>query len=305
MNEFAFKDVQVNGDNSDTIYEMSWDEVFARLHNITPSKLCTIYGVPRGGTIVAGLMLARNGHMKTTTDEREANIIVDDIIDSGKTRADFVEHGFKGEFVALVDKTKGEFPGVWVRFPWEYSSIIHDCRDTVVRQLQMIGEDPNRAGLKETPRRYLSALMEMCSGLGTDAAAPLGTTFQETHDEIVVVRGIKFTSLCEHHLLPFVGTVDFAYLPQGKIVGLSKIPRFIRNLASRPQVQERLTSQIADTFMQTVEPLGVAVIVKGSHSCMRLRGVRDDGEMITSVMRGVFKDKAEARAEVLALFEKR
>jgi len=280
------------------IYDMLWDDVLARVRLAMP-RTGTIFGVPRGGAVVAGLMKAMNPDLVVVTDAALASVIVDDIIDSGATLDRYTQ--FSTRFVALVDKRGHDREMGWVRFPWEETDITKDIEETVVRQLQMIGEDPTREGLRETPKRYLKAFREMTAGLQADPKAPLSKLFDEDHDEIVIVRGIEFTSLCEHHLLPFTGTVDFAYLPQGKVVGLSKIPRFIEILSRRPQVQERLTSQIADVFTEVVNPRGVMVVVKGSHSCMRLRGARSTGEMVTSVVRGAFKDTPEARSEVLAL----
>ena len=176
-----------------------------------------------------------------------------------------------------------------------------DILDTVIRQLEFIGEDPTRAGLVDTPRRYLKALAEMTAGLHQDPAEPLKKVFDEDHDQVVCVRGMEFTSLCEHHLLGFTGVVHFAYVPNGKVVGLSKIPRMVNILARRPQVQERLTTQIVDTFCDTLHPAGAMAVIEGKHSCMSCRGVRSSGSMITSVVRGCFKEKPEARAEALAL----
>jgi len=280
-------------------YDMAWSEVFDRLGSLP--KYARVYGVPRGGAIVAGLLASRWANVVVARTPEDADCILDDIIDSGATKARYPGKPFH----ALVDKTGSDAAIGWVRFPWEHKAQHDDLADTVVRQLQAIGEDPTREGLRETPQRYLKAMREMTEGLRLDPREPLRKMFNETHDEIVVVRGIPFTSLCEHHLLPFSGTVDFAYLPAGAVVGLSKIPRFIHILAKRPQVQERLTAQIADIFCEVVAPRGAMVVVKGEHSCMRLRGVRSDGDMVTSVVRGVFKDKPEARAEALALFTRR
>jgi len=247
-------------------------------------------------------MQAMNPAIKVVGQPSTADFIVDDIIDSGATR-DRMAADYGGiKFVAIVDKGDARDRELgWVVFPWEGRDETADIEDTVIRQLEFIGEDPTRDGLKDTPRRYIKALRELTAGMNADPAIPLGKVFDEHHDEIVVVRGIDFVSLCEHHLLPFSGQVDFAYLPVGKVVGLSKIPRFIQALASRPQVQERLTTQIADTFCDLVKPGGVVVVVRAQHSCMRLRGVKSTGEMVTSVVRGAFKDEPEARAEALTL----
>ena len=283
----------------------SWADVFARCGalakdlNRRTGQQPIVYGVPRGGAIVSALLTKFDCYL--VDDPVDANIIVDDIIDSGATRDRYIKKYPGAEFFGLVDKQQGDRGMGWVVFPWEERDETADVEDNVVRLLEFIGEDPNREGLKDTPKRFVKALVELTSGVGQDAAAPLATVFDEDHDEIVCVKDMPFSSLCEHHLLGFSGTVSFAYLPQGKLVGLSKIPRMIGILASRPQVQERLTSQIADTFNETVKPLGVMAVVRGHHSCMSCRGVRSQGEMVTSVVRGVFKDKPEARAEALAL----
>lgn len=157
-------------------------------------------------------------------------------------------------------------------------------------------------GTRETPKRLVKALRELTSGTWQSAAAPLAKTFSaEGYDEIVVVRGMPFVSLCEHHMLPFHGVVHFAYLPGERIVGLSKIPRMVGILAARLQVQERLTMQIAETFTGALAPKGVMVVVEGQHACMALRGAKSPGTMKTSCVRGVFAEKPEARAEALEL----
>lgn len=168
------------------------------------------------------------------------------------------------------------------------------------------GEDPNREGLLNTPLRCWRAMREMTTGYEQDAEHILRSAmFDEKCDEMVVVRGIRFTSLCEHHLLPFVGTVDVAYLPIAKIVGLSKIPRVVNVFARRLQVQERMTSQIAEVIDKALAPAGVGVIAKAHHSCMGCRGVNQpDAEMVTSAMLGAFRDKPEARAEFLRLCDR-
>lgn len=288
-----------------TVRDVAWSEVMERLPILSgPAR---VYGVPRGGAIVAGLMHAKHGKaVRLVGLPQLADVIVDDTIDSGRTRERLLATlDTKPLFLALFDRTGSDSQQPWLRFPWEHVDPTRDIGDTVVRQLQMIGEDPGREGLRETPQRYLKALQEMTSGLRADPSKPLLKVFNEDHDEIVMLKDTPFVSVCEHHLLPFTGTVDFAYLPKGKVVGLSKIPRFIEILARRPQVQERLTAQIADVFMETVEPLGVMVVVKAEHSCKLLRGARAPGQMVTSVVRGLFKEDEKARHEALALFAMR
>lgn len=169
--------------------------------------------------------------------------------------------------------------------------------------LQYLGEDADREGLKDTPDRVLRALNEMTHGYNEDPAKILSKVFAEQYDEIVILRKIPFISLCEHHLLSFIGTVDIGYLPSGKgVVGLSKLARLVDCFARRLQVQERLTKQIAEAIEQHLEAKGVGVIVRAGHTCMSCRGVMKHGsEMVTSSMLGVFREKPEARAEFLAL----
>lgn len=165
-----------------------------------------------------------------------------------------------------------------------------------------LGENPGRPGLADTPARYVRALRELLSGYAEDPQAALATRFPEGFDQMIWVRNIPFSSLCEHHLLPFTGTVTLGYIPgaEGDVVGLSKIPRLVRILSRRLQVQERLTQQIADTFNEAMTPQGVGVVVIGEHSCMRLRGIESSGTMETSCLIGAVRHDPRARAEFLS-----
>ena len=174
--------------------------------------------------------------------------------------------------------------------------------DAVRRLIRVTGENPDRDGLLETPRRVVAALRDMTSGYRDDPAQILSTTFQVSHDELVVLRGIRFSSLCEHHLLPFMGTAAVGYLPGGRVIGLSKLARLVHCFARRLQVQERMTEQIASALMEHADALGAGVVVRGHHCCMGCRGVRQpDSEMVTSCMLGVMREKPAARAELLAM----
>jgi GTP cyclohydrolase I len=175
-------------------------------------------------------------------------------------------------------------------------------RRAVREMLIAVGEDPDREGLLETPDRVARMYAEVFGGLHQDPSTHLKKAFTQKCDEMVVVRDIRFESFCEHHLLPFVGTAHVAYLPNGKVVGLSKIPRVIDVLSKRPQLQERLTEETADLLMSELDAKGVAVIMEASHSCMTIRGVHKPGStFVTSAMRGAFKERSATRAEVLAL----
>jgi GTP cyclohydrolase IA len=165
-----------------------------------------------------------------------------------------------------------------------------------------VGEDPDREGLVETPDRVARMYAEIFSGLHTNPAIHLQKLFTQKHDEMVVVKDIEFASCCEHHLLPFTGKAHIGYLPDGKVVGLSKLARVVDVIAKRPQVQERMTEEIADLMMNEVRPRGVGVIVEASHSCMTIRGVRKPGAMtITSAVRGLVKTNSMTRDELMSL----
>jgi len=175
-------------------------------------------------------------------------------------------------------------------------------RSAVREILIAVGEDPDREGLIETPERVARMYAEMFAGLHEDAREHLSKTFTQKHNELVLVKDIEFSSMCEHHLLPFVGKAHVAYLPNGKVAGLSKLARVVDSLAHRPQLQERMTEQLADLLMTQLSARGVAVILEASHSCMTIRGVRKPGSITTtSAMRGGFLDYASTRSELLAL----
>jgi GTP cyclohydrolase I len=175
-------------------------------------------------------------------------------------------------------------------------------RRAVREILAAVGEDPDREGLLETPDRVARMYAEIFSGLHTDPAIHLQKTFTQKHDEMVLVKDIEFASCCEHHLLPFFGKAHVAYLPDGQVVGLSKLARAVDALARRPQVQERMTEDLADLFMHELKPRGVGVILEASHSCMTIRGVHKPGAMtITSAMRGICKSNPTTRSELMSL----
>ncbi|MBM4415411.1 MAG: GTP cyclohydrolase I FolE [Chloroflexi bacterium] len=178
-----------------------------------------------------------------------------------------------------------------------------DALERIVRELIVaVGEDPARDGLRDTPRRIASMYRELFEGLQQDPVAALSVGFEEAHDELVVLREIPFYSMCEHHFMPFHGQAHVGYLPDGRIVGLSKIARAVEIFARRPQVQERLTDQIAETIERVLGARGVGVVIEAEHLCMTARGVRKPGAtMVTSAMRGRFRDDANTRQEFLGL----
>ena len=171
--------------------------------------------------------------------------------------------------------------------------------------LEAIGEDPDREGLRETPRRVADMYGEIFAGLSEDPKTLLKFFHEEGSDEIVLVKDIPLYSMCEHHLLPFVGKAHIAYIPQnGKVIGLSKLARIVKNFASKPQLQERLTADIADFINEQMQPQGVAVLIEAEHLCMTMRGIRAAGAKTqTSALRGRFRSDARSRAEVMALLQ--
>lgn len=278
------------------IWSVPWDEIRRRLVDAPPGKL---YGVPRGGAIVAGLA------GRAVDRIEDADAIVDDIIDSGKTREIYAQ--YKKPFWALVDRLGRDAvpnaPAGWVVFPWDAAPEL-DPQQNVVRLLQYIGENPTRDGLKDTPRRVVKALTEMTAGYKQDPATILGRVFEDTHDQLITLDHIEFVSMCEHHMMAFMGQVHVGYIPRpGKgIVGISKLARLVDCFARRLQVQERMTRQVAETIEKHLEPIGVAVVIEARHSCVCARGVgKQSSVMRTSVMLGVFREKADARAEFLSL----
>lgn len=168
--------------------------------------------------------------------------------------------------------------------------------------LLAVGEDPDREGLQETPRRVARMYAELFKGLSRDPRVHLHKYFTEKYDEIVLVRDISFNSMCEHHFLPFIGKAHIGYLPNGKIIGLSKLARVVEDVASRPQVQERMTETIANLLKEELEVRGVGVIVEAMHTCMAIRGIKKPGAVcVTSAMRGAFVKDAKTRAEFMSL----
>ena len=175
--------------------------------------------------------------------------------------------------------------------------------EKAVREILLaVGEDPDREGLLRTPNRVARAYGELMAGLKVDPRVHLKTVFHERYDEVVLLRDIEFHSLCEHHLLPFTGRAHVAYLPDGKVVGLSKLARLVEGYARRPQVQERLTTQIADALMEELNPIGAACVIEAVHTCMTVRGVRKPGSaVVTSALRGLVLKNQPTREEIMTL----
>lgn len=258
-----------------------------------------IYPIPRGGIPVAYMM---RGNFQIVTTPEEADIFIDDIKATGATAKHYLEKYGKPTYAMIQNAAKN----AWYTFPWEVTADGGDKNeeDIITRLLQYIGEDPQRGGLLETPKRVLKAWREWTDGYAKDAAAVL-KTFEDgaaNYDEMVVVHNIPVRSHCEHHMAPITGFAHVGYIPSNRIVGLSKLARVVDIYARRLQVQERMTVQIADVIEEVLKPKGVGVVIKACHGCMNSRGVNIHGGMTTtSAMRGALLKKREARAEFLSL----
>jgi GTP cyclohydrolase IA len=175
--------------------------------------------------------------------------------------------------------------------------------EAAVREILLaVGEDPDREGLKETPARVARMYRELFRGLHTDPSIHLKKFFTEKYDEMVLVKDIAFNSMCEHHMLPFMGKAHIGYIPNGKVVGLSKLARVVEEISHRPQVQERMTEQIANLLVEELNVKGVAVVIEAAHTCMSIRGVRKpESVCVTSAMKGTFRSNLSSRSEVMTL----
>jgi GTP cyclohydrolase I len=175
----------------------------------------------------------------------------------------------------------------------------------VLEILEAVGENPQREGLRDTPKRVARMYAELLDGMQQDPSEHIKSIFHEKYDEIVLLRDIPFYSICEHHLMPFIGKAHVAYLPAGQVLGVSKLARVVDAFARRLQLQERLTEQIADFLMKNLNPQGVTVVIEASHSCMTIRGIQKPGAvMVTSALRGIFKSDPRSRSEVMTLLHK-
>jgi GTP cyclohydrolase I len=266
---------------------ITWKEIIKRVNKLDKSK--KYFGVPRGGQPIAAML-------NPVDTPEEADIIIDDLIDSGTTRNKYVTE-YRKPFIALFNKQKEkDLKNKWLIFPWEVKEEI-PVEENFIRILEYLGEDTQREGLKDTPKRYIKFLKEFLHTKEFNF-----TTFDaEGTDEMIIQTNIPFYSLCEHHIAPFFGIANVAYIPNKKIVGLSKLARTVDLYSNKLQNQERITTQIAERLMKELNPLGVAVSMKAQHLCMCMRGVKKhDTWTTTSKMVGVFKDNLNARNEFLS-----
>ena len=270
---------------------LTWNDVSIRLRNLNITG--DVYGIPRGGAILAG-MLHMNG-ANAVDHPSLARFILDDIVDSGSTRDKIMDAHPQCLFRTLVDKPEEGLMGTWVKFPWEHDKET-DLEDHVRRIIQAIGDDPSREGLLDTPRRLVQSWSEIFSGYDENPDEIL-KWFPSTADEMIIERNIRFWSTCEHHMLPFWGTVDIAYIPGGQVIGISKLARITNAMARKLQIQENLTQEIGKALEKN-GVRGVAVSIEAQHACMLARGVRQEGSsLITSYVSGLFQDSPIIRQE--------
>ena len=270
---------------------ISWQEILSKLY-LLPKSVC--YGVPKNGMILA--LLRGNA----TVHPEQADFILDDIVDSGRTKLQY-EKMYPGKPFYSLYHSKDEKD--WLHFPWEKLPE-EDIEETVVRQLEFIGESVNREGLQQTPERVVKSWNKLFGGYKQKPYEILKPLFKEEYNEMVLMKDIELYSTCEHHLLPFFGKCHIAYIPNGALVGISKLARLMECFARRLQIQERLANEIAHVLDIELKPKGVAVIIEAQHFCMTSRGVeKQKSKMITSALRGVFLDNQSARAELMRLIK--
>ena len=268
--------------------KITWEEIKALIAPLDKTK--TYYGVPRGGQYIAAML-------NPVDSPEEADIIIDDLIDSGTTQNKYKILFPDKPFIGLIDKRE-EPQQEWIQFPWEQEGA-KEVEENMLRVIEYF-DNPNREGLKDTPRRYIKFLKEFL----TPDEFNFTTFDAEGTDEMIIQTNIPFYSLCEHHLAPFFGHAHVAYIPNGKIVGLSKLARCVDLYARAFQNQERITTQVAERLMEELDAKGVAVVITAQHLCMAMRGVKKhDTHTTTSKMMGAFKDNLNARQEFLNLIK--
>jgi len=262
------------------------------------------FPIPNGG-VPAAYALDANFGLEFVTDPNDADFFFDDIIDSGATMRKWCDEYPGKPFLALIDKLDPASPyrDSWVVFPWEGTAEV-GIEDNIRRILQYTGDNAEREGLLETPKRVAKALNHWFSGYAQDPKEIM-KVFEdggEDYNQMVVVKDIPIYSKCEHHMADIFGTATIAYIPDGKIVGLSKLSRLADVFARRLQVQERLTSQIAHAIQEHLDPKGVGVMIKARHMCMESRGICQQGHhTVTTALVGAFLNEPETRAEFMAL----
>lgn len=275
---------------------------------IDPGKYSNIYPVPRGGVYVA-IALSQRLNLPISSTLSQNTLVVDDLVDSGKTRNQYKNNDFACLLIKehtpllptyYISKKKG-----WVRFWWEELSNELPAEDAVTRLIESIGEDPTREGLVETPKRFIKAWDFMLSGYKQNPEDILTVFNSDGYNQIILLKDIEMYSMCEHHIIPFIGKAHVAYIPDKKIIGISKLARLVEIYARRLQIQERIGDQVTSALMEYLKPQGAACIIEAYHLCMRMRGVqKQNSVMVTSSLTGCFlEDGNQAKQELIALIK--
>lgn len=280
---------------------LTWGFVLSRLKEIDkPENI--VYGIPSGGMIACAFLKQAT----VTHDPRFANLIIDDIVDSGATKEKYTTLYPEIEFWAIFNKQElpNNVKSDWVSFPWEQDhpkgKLTVD--QNIVRSLQYLGEDVTREGLLDTPKRVIKSWGEIYKGYNQKPEDILTTFAADGYDQIVLLKDIELYSMCEHHMLPFFGKAHVAYIPGKKVIGISKLARLVDIYARRLQIQERIGDQVTSALMEHLQPLGAACIIEATHMCMRMRGVaKQNSIMTTSSIKGVFMDNPAAKSELMEL----
>ncbi|HEY7824397.1 MAG TPA: GTP cyclohydrolase I FolE [Acidimicrobiia bacterium] len=288
---------------------VTWIEANHEAHRLAArwegQNITGVYGIPSGGVPVA-LIVSRLLDLPILEEPEPGCLVVDDLVDSGATFSRFEQSKdalYRKPWSPSDVAPDASLVDDWISFPWEKNDGAPE--DGIVRLLQFVGEDPTREGLIDTPKRVLKAFTEMTAGYQQNPADILSTVFHEDYDQMVVLHGIEFVSMCEHHLQPFRGTAAVGYIPNGRVVGLSKLARLVDAYARRLQVQERMTEQIKTALVDNLDPVGVGVYIEAHHSCMGNRGVRKhQATMVTQALHGAIMDKPEARSEFMRLAQR-
>lgn len=282
---------------------ISWEQVQNRINGILIERGTKVYGVPKGGMIVASILKEYFcDEITLVFNPAEATLIVDDIVDSGKTRDQYITKYPDTEFFALYEA----HPDYWMVFPWEsdHPAGEESVEDNIVRILEYLGENPNREGLLDTPKRVVKSWKELYAGYNKDPKDLLTVFDSDGYDQIVLLKDIEMHSQCEHHMLPFYGKAHVAYIPDKKVIGISKLARLVDMYSRRLQIQERIGEQVTDALMKHLKPKGAACVIEARHMCMCARGVgKQHSIMSTSSIKGVFMEKAHAKQELMALIK--
>jgi GTP cyclohydrolase IA len=284
---------------------LTWQDieslVLSHFQSTSLNKYEYVYGVPRGGISIA-IMVAMKSNLRLLSSlegiDPDRVLVVDDIIDSGATKQKYHQY----DFWALWNKQYDG--GSWVEFPWEVMQNESPAEDSVTRILQAIGENPIREGLLETPKRVVKSWDTLYAGYSQKPEDFIKTFDSDGYDEIVLLKDIEIYSMCEHHMLPFIGKAHVAYIPDKKVLGISKLARIVETYARRLQIQERLANQVTDCLMQYLQPKAAACIIEAQHLCMLMRGVQKQNSiMVTSSLKGVFLTNQSAREELMRLIK--